>query len=1849
MPKYRRWLRRCDRHASQIFPKTANWLPQCVVDSYFIGMSTQIPTFCGRCGIQLDPNQLAGLCPRCLAVQNFATDTSAPSNSSKQQELPPSPEVIEVSLPQLEGIEYLGRGGMGIVYKARQKSLGRTVALKLLAPERLHDRDFATRFEREAKALAAMNHPNIVTIYDFGKAGEFYYLLMEFIDGVNLRQAMAASRLSSEQALAIVPPICDALQYAHEHGIVHRDIKPENLLLDKEGRVKIADFGIAKILDTESLADVVESQPAGTPQYMAPEQRLHAQTDHRADIYSLGVVLYEMLTGELPSERLQPPSKQVQIDVRIDEIVLRALEARPELRFSTASEFRASVEAFVETTASQGVSNSSVWRHRNKSNSADASSTHSLSWRMVVGSLLALVGFAVLFGAPIINEVIDDFAMTKTARYYQQELKRASERWSEVNTAVVEAVVALDVVKKTQDAAEISRLTQELESLRKSAAQAESAVNQVALQKEASERERSQVLYFIGGGLIVGGLFVCFRGAKRNSLTETDRDEHTPKIGTSTLVSREELASVWNQWFCYRTRGPLVLDDKTLTHSFAGGTTSIPLEAIRDVSIGRLPRLMNLAGLNVLSISYKDEGETRHVLVSPIEGRFQFSQQAVADWFVAIRKAVVAATGREPSTTPLKKRGIPQSSRLMFALLFIVPTLCLLALYVKYANEARQVATPSVSAAASRGFPVSTTIRGNQHSVLIVHDESEATLDYVFYFPGDILTSSSGTRNPADQTWVDEGVVKLSSGRKFSYSRKAFSPNELQINGENFDLRYGRVFVLHVDGDSEQIPAFPTLHTARDTEAVGRLVAVEHDRKSQLRVEFFDRAGGGRPVDAEHDRERNGLVAYTTPHVMVPEGSHDLILHLRREWEKTPRVGIETSLHIVAGTSPDPAKRMPKNGVWTTRMTGIVKGDEEFDLVLTLPDEIPDARLTEAAANIRQRYQVARLPMILSETEPLRLAELTHPDGWECHLYVRAVKLDEFNRPIEAMKALSESDAKDDPAPPADPVDPTSDLAIKTYDFGFAFTGSGEEARLRDDVRLAIEQFVQKTDAETGRTPDVRMDPDTRILTLTGPPEQQRVIAQIVADLKKPAATEPVPFTAWGEKDNGLQVGLGFRPGEHRVYHPGETVTLVVRLKNVDKDKAKHSYRSDRFYTNPPSVMDGDGMPVAFEGLPVRAKGKGFNRWIDVELTRGVVDLWELKLALRPAAEAGTQRPAWTLFGAGKFQLNYPKTGRLELEVKEPEINTAFTAWGAELGGLQAGIGFRADEKRRVFHPGEKVHLVVRVRNVDKKPILFRHLSHYFLQTPPVVKDHREQPVALKGDVLFSGGKPKLVAHEVAPDREIEVAELTIELQPDSAKESDKTWALRGVGKYIVRYEEIEAVIGPGNGNPNLLLGYMLDTGTLEFEVQEVADAMRSRSNEPAVPSQVVVRPNGEWSTAMLELAQRVSEFRADGLSSPDDLIHWGEPQGGLQAGLLMPGVASQGIPVEARVVLRNATQGSEGQRLELNGKQPMQLVTRGSRNDDDFIRTPSQLLPVSSGVIMTLRPGEQIEFDSRMIQYGGTRNPDSGNAMFVNINPGFCSTKVALMRVDGPALETGKAAVFIHDKFGAHSTVTQTLAFPLRHKLARNMEVALQQLVKGRPIQDCKASPDDGTIYVVAYNDVMRRVRTFIAVNDANDTIVRDDDFNYPTFSPLVTSRSFFHACAIEDDDRAIANLLSLGVLAELKGDSSEQYDKYKKSGVIDAHWADELRDNWPGKREKIRELVSQWNRFALIRLQELQPADALLTSESGIDASFVNAPVDNCLLKVVRSDLTGNDQEKTFCIDSFPPWWPSNSSAKP
>jgi tRNA A-37 threonylcarbamoyl transferase component Bud32 len=262
--------------------------------------------------------------------------------------VPPGPAELGRHFPLLGVLELLGQGGMGAVYKARQTKLDRLVAIKILPPEVARDPAFAERFTREARALARLNHSNIVTVHDFGDVDGLYYFTMEYVDGQNLRDLLQSGPLSAEQALAIVPQICDALQYAHDEGLVHRDIKPENILLDRRGRVKIADFGLARLvgLTPTYLTLTGTHEVMGTLWYMAPEQMKGTHSvDHRADLYSLGVVLYEMLTGELPLGRFAPPSHKAAVDERVDQVVLRALAREPAERYQDAVAFKQDVEA----------------------------------------------------------------------------------------------------------------------------------------------------------------------------------------------------------------------------------------------------------------------------------------------------------------------------------------------------------------------------------------------------------------------------------------------------------------------------------------------------------------------------------------------------------------------------------------------------------------------------------------------------------------------------------------------------------------------------------------------------------------------------------------------------------------------------------------------------------------------------------------------------------------------------------------------------------------------------------------------------------------------------------------------------------------------------------------------------------------------------------------------------------------------------------------------------------------------------------------------------------------------------------------------------------------------------------------------------------------------------------------------------------------------------------------------------------------------------------------------------------------------------------------------------------------
>jgi serine/threonine protein kinase len=307
------------------------------------------PTSGGRCsheGPRRGTGALAGLCPKCLLDQGLLK----PAATFRQPFTPPPLESLAKSIPGVELIEMVGQGGMGAVYKGRQYLLNRLVAVKVLPPTGADGGSIASRFGQEARALARLSHPNIVAIHEYGLVGALPYFTMDYVEGVTVRQMLKEKRLDYRTAVTLFLQVCEGLQHAHERGVVHRDIKPENILVDRRGRAKIADFGIAR-LDGEveaSRRQTVQGQWLGTPHYMAPEQLVRSHdVDHRADIYSAGVLLYEMLTGELPLGRFPPPSRIAKTARQLDGVIFKALENRPSHRFHDMRRFKLAVEAAV--------------------------------------------------------------------------------------------------------------------------------------------------------------------------------------------------------------------------------------------------------------------------------------------------------------------------------------------------------------------------------------------------------------------------------------------------------------------------------------------------------------------------------------------------------------------------------------------------------------------------------------------------------------------------------------------------------------------------------------------------------------------------------------------------------------------------------------------------------------------------------------------------------------------------------------------------------------------------------------------------------------------------------------------------------------------------------------------------------------------------------------------------------------------------------------------------------------------------------------------------------------------------------------------------------------------------------------------------------------------------------------------------------------------------------------------------------------------------------------------------------------------------------------------------------------
>ena len=282
---------------------------------------------CAKCGTP-NPTGRLGVCPGCA--------------------LSPDEGPLIIGNGTLELQEQVGRGGMGSVYRARHLKLGRTVAVKFLPLDLAEQEEFRRRFEREARVLAMLNHPNIVAVHDFGEEDGQGYIVMEYVEGRPLSERLP---VPADEAVRIALEVSDALEYAHGVGIVHRDIKPENILVDQGGRVKVADFGIARIVKADPAGWTVTTPDValGTPHYMAPEAQKGAPPDPRMDVYALGVVLYQMVKGRVPQGDFEPLAGE------LDSVVRRAIAPEPSRRWQSAAELRQALEACRSRPAGSGL------------------------------------------------------------------------------------------------------------------------------------------------------------------------------------------------------------------------------------------------------------------------------------------------------------------------------------------------------------------------------------------------------------------------------------------------------------------------------------------------------------------------------------------------------------------------------------------------------------------------------------------------------------------------------------------------------------------------------------------------------------------------------------------------------------------------------------------------------------------------------------------------------------------------------------------------------------------------------------------------------------------------------------------------------------------------------------------------------------------------------------------------------------------------------------------------------------------------------------------------------------------------------------------------------------------------------------------------------------------------------------------------------------------------------------------------------------------------------------------------------------------------------------------------------
>jgi serine/threonine-protein kinase len=382
----------------------------------------------------VDPESKSSGSKQRISLQDvFEEAKRAYANSSPLQLPGQLPELAagEIVDDKYEILELITSGGMGSIYKAMHRKLGKPVAIKVLSVDKLAGDVTYRRFEREAKAAAALNHPNVVSVYDYGLIrGDRPYIAMELLDGVSLDQYLSKNGyVECYLAITILTQICEALSHAHARGLIHRDLKPSNIMLvtDDRGniRVKIIDFGIAKFAKGETKPITRPGQIFGSPIYMSPEQCVGQKLDQRSDIYALGCVLYESLCGQPPflGDSLlntiylhvnQEPASFMEhveaqmVPARLEKIILKMLEKKPENRYQTAddilnalNEYRSGKDESQETVTTSPVAVHSFFSNR---------------LVQTITALLCALVIAVIFRICMINHAVDEQKISPTAQ-----------------------------------------------------------------------------------------------------------------------------------------------------------------------------------------------------------------------------------------------------------------------------------------------------------------------------------------------------------------------------------------------------------------------------------------------------------------------------------------------------------------------------------------------------------------------------------------------------------------------------------------------------------------------------------------------------------------------------------------------------------------------------------------------------------------------------------------------------------------------------------------------------------------------------------------------------------------------------------------------------------------------------------------------------------------------------------------------------------------------------------------------------------------------------------------------------------------------------------------------------------------------------------------------------------------------------------------------------------------------------------------------------------------------------------------------------------------------------------------